>query len=102
MSLERFEINVGSVNPYGNFVTVSILWHDSECPAPDPFWHDKDNIFVTTPNIIERLLGITFATKLNRAKLKLKKRATEHLQINLKFEQSLTPPHQNHSDKPTQ
>lgn len=80
--LSHYKIKVNEVNPLGNFVTVEILWWDKECPAPTLSGHTGDYIFVEPPNIIERLCGITFKEKVEKAKKKLTIRAENHLKLN--------------------
>ncbi len=84
MSLSKFEIMVSDVNDLGNFSSVSILWYDSRCSAPCTFDHHivGDTIFVDSPNMLERLCGRTFKSKLEAAKKKLTIRAERHLRRN--------------------
>ncbi len=84
--LDRFKIDV-HVNSLGNFAAVGILWYDSECTAPNP---NLDKVmYITPPNIIEHIFGITFARKVEVAKSIVTKKAIKHLRINLELNKEL-------------
>jgi hypothetical protein len=80
--LSHYIIKVRDLNMFGNFVPVEILWYAKGISAPSPFIADRDEIFVAAPNLIERLLRISFASKIEAAKQKLTNRAERHLKKN--------------------
>ena len=84
--LSKYEIEV-HINSLGNFAAIGILWFDDSCSAPAPFL-DKE-MYISPPNIIERILGVTFERKLERAKTILAKKANKHLEQNKKLNKAL-------------
>ena len=84
--LSKYEIEV-HINSLGNFATIGILWFDDSCSAPAPFL-DKE-MYISPPNIIERILGITFERKVERAKTHLSRKAFKHLNQNIKLNKVL-------------
>ena len=82
--LSKYEIEV-HINSLGNFAAIGILWFDDSCSAP---FLDKE-MYISPPNIIERILGITFERKVEIAKTILAKKANKHLEQNKKLNKAL-------------
>lgn len=89
MTLDHYEIRVGDVNTLGNFVIVSILWYTTRNEPPNPSTNPDNEIFVTAPNMIERLFGLTFPRKVEAARKILQKRAERHLRQYQQLQSSL-------------